>query len=215
MGLFPRWSDTAFRLALVGLAASIGFLVIAPMVYVRTPFSTEQDIPVDQPVQFDHRHHVHDDGIDCRFCHRTVETAATAGVPSTEVCMGCHNQIWNDSPMLEPLRRSWTSGKPIPWNRVNTLPDFVYFDHSIHVRKGVGCATCHGRVDQMPLVQQARTLQMSWCLDCHRDPARNLQPPSTVTDLRVAPAGSDAAQARALAAASHVQSFQNCTACHR
>jgi hypothetical protein len=167
--LFPPWSDTAFRLALVGVVGALVGLPTALMVYMRTPYATEQQFTVAQPVEFDHRHHVSDDGIDCRYCHRTVETSRYAGIPPTEVCMGCHGQIWNQSPMLEPVRRSYFTGQPIRWNRVHRLPDFVYFDHSAHVTHGVGCATCHGRVDRMAKVVRVATLQMDWCLSCHRE----------------------------------------------
>jgi hypothetical protein len=185
--LFPKWSDTALRLALCGAAAAAATVVVAPLVYVRTPYATDQLVPVDQPVQFDHRHHVADDGIDCRYCHRTVERAAVAGLPATEVCLGCHAQIWADSPLLEPVRRSWFSGDPIPWNRVHALPDFVYFDHSIHVAKRIDCVRCHGAVDEMPLVHQVAPLTMRWCLDCHRS----------------------------LAGERGVQSLTDCSTCHR
>lgn len=166
--LFSGWSNTALRLALAGVVCGGAAAIAAPLVFMRTPFNTGQHYPVDQPVPFDHRHHVQDDGIECRYCHNTVERSASAGVPATELCMGCHSQVWRDSPMLEPVRRSYYSGQPIPWNRVHALPGFVYFDHSIHVNHGIDCASCHGRVDQMANVEQASPLNMAWCLDCHR-----------------------------------------------
>jgi hypothetical protein len=166
--LFPGWSDTAFRIVIAAAFLTVAMLIVAPMVYVRTPYNTGQFTPVDQPVQFDHRHHVQDDGIDCRYCHSTVERSWTASIPSTDVCMGCHNQVWPDSAMLEPVRRSYFSGTPIPWNRVHWLPGFVYFDHSIHIHRGFACERCHGRVSQMALVVQVAPLNMGWCLDCHR-----------------------------------------------
>src|SRR5262249_39620084 len=155
----------------------------APFVYVRTPYSDNREFPVDQPMQFDHRHHVKDDGIDCRYCHGDAERSSYAGIPATEVCMGCHSEVWSGSPMLEPLRRSWFSGKPIPWNRVHKLPDFVYFNHAVHLKKGVGCASCHGRVDQMALAYPVFSLTMGWCLDCHRNPAPHLRPPEEITNM--------------------------------
>jgi hypothetical protein len=166
--LFPPWSNTTIRVA---LAALVVFLVGSPgaiMIYMRSPYGTGQGYEIPQPVEFDHRHHVGDDGIDCRYCHSAVETGPYAGVPPTKVCMGCHNQIWNDVPLLEPVRRSAYTGEPIQWRRVHDLPDFVYFNHSIHVNEGVGCVDCHGRVDQMSYVRQVKPLTMSWCLDCHR-----------------------------------------------
>ena len=216
--LFPRWSDSALRATVALLVCGAAALVIAPMVYVRTPFSERRGFPIDQPVQFDHRHHARDDGIDCRFCHSTVESGASAGLPATETCMGCHAQVWRSSPMLEPVRRAYFSGQPIRWRRVHRLPDFVYFDHSIHVAKGVGCAECHGRVDEMPYVEQVAPLTMAWCLDCHRDPAPRLRPRAKVTDLGWRPPkaeGERRALAAELAAAGQVQSFTNCTTCHR
>ena len=173
MALFPAWSDSALRVGIV-IAAALGVAaVVAPMIYMRTPYNTGQENPPDQPVAFDHRHHVQDDGIDCRYCHSTVERTPYASLPATEVCMGCHNQVWSGSPMLEPVRASQLSGAPIPWNRVHWLPGFVYFHHAIHVRR-FACERCHDRVDRMAVVYQAQPLTMGWCLDCHRKngPAR-------------------------------------------
>jgi hypothetical protein len=138
--------------------------------------------PVQQPVPFSHRHHVGDDGIDCRYCHTTVETAAFAGMPSIGTCMSCHSQLYSRAPLLAPLRASWTNGVPLHWRRVYQLPDFVYFNHAIHVAKGVGCVTCHGRVDRMPLTWRATPLTMQWCLDCHRAPENYLRPREHVFD---------------------------------
>ncbi|MGZ3421050.1 MAG: cytochrome c3 family protein [Polyangiales bacterium] len=169
--LFPPWSDAALRL---GLAAALGGAIAGPllaMVWARSAYTTGRADPVRQPIAFDHRHHVRDVEIDCRFCHAGAETSRNAGVPPTKLCMGCHAQIWNDAPVLAPLRESVAKNEPIRWVRVNTLPDHVFFDHSIHVARGVGCETCHGRVDQMAQVQATESLSMSFCLDCHRDPA--------------------------------------------
>jgi len=167
--LFPRWSNTAYRLSLVAIASVVPASMAGAMVYVRTPWNTSEGDAVDQPVQFDHRHHVIDDQIDCIYCHTGAESSAYAGVPATDVCMGCHTQIWNESPLLETVRRSYFSGQPVPWNRVHDLPDFVYFDHAVHVQRGVGCVACHGRVDRMARVYQTQSLSMGFCLDCHRD----------------------------------------------
>lgn len=165
--LFPRWSNTAYRLGLGALIVTALGGLVGSMIYVRTPWNTGQFDAVDQPVEFDHRHHVEDDRIDCLYCHANAEISDFAGVPSTEVCMGCHSQVWNASPLLETVRRSYFSGKPIPWNRVHDLPDFVYFNHAVHVQGGVGCVACHGRVDLMARVYEVQSLQMGWCLDCH------------------------------------------------
>ncbi|HKT27676.1 cytochrome c3 family protein [Dyella sp.] len=139
--------------------------------------------PVNQPVPFSHKHHVDDDGIDCRFCHTSVETSAFAGIPPIATCMTCHSQLFTDAPMLKPLIDSWKSGVPLRWNRVYQLPDFVYFNHSIHIAKGVGCVSCHGRIDKMPLTQRVVPLSMAWCLDCHRQPQKFLRPHDKVFDL--------------------------------
>ncbi|HJT34095.1 MAG TPA: cytochrome c3 family protein [Pirellulales bacterium] len=142
----------------------------------RSPYVTEVDVVRDQPVPFSHEHHVSGLGIDCRYCHTSVEKSAFAGLPATEICMSCHSQIWKDSPMLEPVRESYRTGKPLRWTRVHDLPDFVYFNHSIHLAKGVGCESCHGRVDQMPLMRRAASLEMAWCLDCHEHPQGAIRP---------------------------------------
>ena len=166
---FPEWSDTAVRVALIGLAVAIPGLFVVPMLYVRSPYNLNRQAPIQQPVQFDHRHHTRDDGIDCLYCHSDAERGPFAGVPPTELCMGCHSQVWNKSPMLEPVRRSYFSGRPIAWNRVHRVPDFVYFDHSAHVSGAkLACATCHGDVTSEPAVERVRLFTMGWCLDCHR-----------------------------------------------
>ncbi|WP_437790158.1 cytochrome c3 family protein [Sorangium sp. So ce693] len=213
--VFPRWSNTAFRLAIAAVLLGGAAAVAAPMIYVRSDWNTGRHLPVQQPVQFDHRHHVQDDAIECRFCHYTVGRAATAGMPATADCMGCHSQIWNQSPKLELVRNSYFSGTPIVWNRVNDVPDFVYFNHAIHVNKGVGCVTCHGRVDQMPEVRQATPMTMGWCLECHRAPERHLRPLSAITDMDWDP-GPDAERiGRQIAQQLGVRHLVHCSACHR
>jgi hypothetical protein len=213
--LFPRWSNTAIRLGLLALIAGLASIPTGLVIYMRTPFATGQFFPADQPVQFDHRHHVRDDGIDCRYCHSTVEKSAYASIPPTETCMNCHNQVWNDSPMLEPVRRSYFSGAPMPWNRVHDLPDFVYFNHAAHVNKGVGCVECHGRVDRMAAVYQAETLQMAWCLDCHRAPEARLRPKEFITQMDWVPPEDRLELGKRLAEEYNVRSLTNCTTCHR
>jgi hypothetical protein len=228
--LFPRWSNTAYRLAIGTLFCGALTALLGFMVYVRTPWNTGQYDAVDQPVQFDHRHHAIDDRIDCIYCHSGAEVSDYAGVPSTEVCMGCHSQVWNSSPLLEPVRRSYFSGQPIPWNRVHDLPDFVYFSHAIHVQRGVGCALCHGRVDQMARVFPTASLTMGWCLDCHRHAdemtrapagaagaARGAGPESGPFAAQPALSGtfpSDLMQGASLGPKT-VDAFTTCTACHR
>ena len=149
----------------------------------RSSYATGADVVRNQPVPFSHKHHVSGLGIDCRYCHTSVEQSAFAGIPSTATCMNCHNQIWTNSPMLEPVRESYRTGQPLRWTRVHDLADFAYFNHSIHVNKGVGCVTCHGRVDQMPLVYQARSLLMEWCLDCHRNPEQFIRPREEIFNM--------------------------------
>ncbi|MBF5046516.1 cytochrome c3 family protein [Aggregicoccus sp. 17bor-14] len=185
------------------------------MVLARSPLGVGSHEPVHQPVQFDHRHHAGDEGLDCRYCHDAVERSASAGLPPTSRCMGCHSQVWNESPLLEPVRASYFSGQSIPWNRVHRLPDFVFFNHSIHVNKGVGCVTCHGRVDSMPLVSQQAPLTMGWCLDCHRNPTPHLRPREAITSMTWRAPGDPAETGRAVQQALHVEPRTNCTTCHR
>jgi hypothetical protein len=213
--LFPEWTDHVVRLGLACGLATLAGVPTAMVVWARTPYATGQYAMPDQPVQFDHRHHVGDDGIDCLFCHTDARRGPTAGVPATEVCMGCHGQIWNDSPLLEPVRRSAYTGEPLVWRRVNALPDFVFFNHAAHVNRGVGCVSCHGRVDRMPMVFQAERLTMRWCLDCHRAPERHLRPLDRVTDMAWWPAGTPAEAGRALRARLGVEPPTHCTGCHR
>jgi len=187
----------------------------------RSSWNTGQWVERQQPVQFSHKHHVGDDGIDCRYCHTSVETAASAGIPSTAVCMNCHKQIWADSPSLEPVRASFETGKPIEWIRVHDLPDYVYFNHSIHVNKGVGCSTCHGQVDQMPIVYEASTLQMEWCLECHRAPERFVRPKKEAFNMSWRAENKtegDFQEARSLIAKYNIQPpkvLTSCSTCHR
>lgn len=169
------------RLALLGVLLVIGGACLAWRGVVTDPHRLGQ--PVNQPVPFSHKHHVDDVGLDCRFCHAGVETQAFAGIPPISTCMTCHSRLFTDAPVLQPVIRSWQSGRSLRWNRVNQLPDFVYFNHSIHIAKGVGCESCHGRVDQMPLTRRVAPLSMAWCLDCHRAPQNYLRPRAHVFDM--------------------------------
>lgn len=216
--LFTSRGNTIFKLVLAALAGAPVLLIVGLMLLARTSLGTDRDRPLLQPVQFDHRHHVDDDGIDCRYCHDEVTRSPYAGVPPTSRCLNCHAQIWNKSEKLAPVRALAFAGRSIPWNRVHRLPGYVYFNHAIHVNKGVGCVTCHGRVDLMPLVQQVTPLTMGWCLDCHRNPGPNLRPPDRITDMRWRPPEDAAARARLgqeLLSLYRVRTRTNCTTCHR
>ncbi len=185
--IFHRSTNTISRasILLLVLAISVSFYVIAQM--QRSPYASWAGDARSQPVPFSHQHHVGGLGIDCRYCHTSVEVSSFAGIPPTKTCMNCHSQIWTAAPVLEPVRESFRSGKSLVWTRVNALPDFVYFDHSIHVNKGVGCHTCHGPVDQMPLTYAASSLQMEWCLNCHRAPEKYLRPRAQVFNMHYQP----------------------------
>lgn len=213
--LFPRWANGVARAAIVVLAVVVVGVPAGLMAWVRTPFHRGQYAPVPQPVAFPHTVHAAEAGIDCRYCHHLVDRTPFAGIPSTEICLGCHRQVLAASPRLAPVRASMESGEPIPWRRVHNLPDHVYFDHAIHVRQGVGCVTCHGRVDLMPRVAQVSPLSMTWCLDCHRRPERHLRPREEVTNMSWTPDRPQRALGLALKREYDVREAVTCTACHR
>ena len=205
----------------VSIAGAIVLMVLVGAVggsLVESTYLTDVSTPQVQPVPFSHAHHVGGLGIDCRYCHTTVEVSSFAGIPATEVCMNCHRQIWSDSAMLEPVRASYRSGQPLRWNRVYDLPGFAYFDHSIHIHKGVGCVTCHGRVDEMPLLWRANSLYMQWCLECHSAPWRHLRPREHVFDLAWQPDEDQETLGRRLMKAYDVmepRALTSCSVCHR
>lgn len=174
--IFHPSTNPLSKITIFGSVLIVGGILALLYAYYRSPYETEVGIVQPQPVQFSHEHHVAGLGIDCRYCHTSVEESNFAGIPPTHTCMTCHSQIWNDSPILAPVRQSYETGEPLVWNRVHDLADFVYFNHSIHVQKGVGCSTCHGDVSQMPLMFKAEPMTMEWCLDCHRQPERYLRP---------------------------------------
>jgi len=198
---------------MVAPAAAAGF---AYLVW-NSPYATDQYLTREQPVPFSHKHHAGDLGIDCRMCHTGVEKAAFAGIPSTHVCMTCHSQIWTNAQMLAPVRASYRSGVPLHWQRVNRVPDYVFFDHSIHIAKGIGCSTCHGAVQNMPLMRQEQPLTMGWCLSCHRHPERYIRPRSRVFDMSWTPPPDQAEQGRRLIRAYliHTDHLTDCSTCHR
>jgi hypothetical protein len=213
--IFHPSTNTLSRLSIFGVVFVLAALLWLLAAIERSPYLTQADVVRQQPVPFSHKHHVNGLGIDCRYCHTTVEESAFAGIPSTKICMTCHTQIWADSPMLEPVRASFRTDTSIPWTRVNDLPDFVYFDHSIHVNKGIGCVTCHGRVDQMPLTWRAHPLTMEWCLECHRAPERFVRPQAQVFRMDWEPPLHSMPLGQQLVREYHIQPGTSCSTCHR
>jgi hypothetical protein len=216
--VFPRTANAVARMSLAGGLALV--LLTAWIIFslMRSSWATRQDEFVEQPIQFSHAHHAGGVGIDCRYCHTSVETSSFAGIPPTRTCMNCHSEIWNTAPILDPVRASFRDNRNLTWVRVNDLPDFVYFNHQIHVRQGVGCATCHGRVDQMPLTYQAAPLLMEWCLDCHRAPEKYLRPRDQVFNMAYEPPANQLDLGRRLKqdyGISTVEHMTSCSVCHR
>jgi len=213
--IFHRSTNTISRVSVFGGIGIIAVLVTTLAAINRSSYVTDVGVARSQPVQFSHKHHVSDDGIDCRYCHTSVEESSFAGIPSTEICMNCHTQIWAESPILAPVRESFRTGKSLEWTRVNNLPGFVYFDHSIHVHKGVGCATCHGRVDQMPLMWRENTLYMEWCLECHRNPERFVRPRDQVFNMDWQSPADQIAFGEKLVQEYKIERLTSCSVCHR
>lgn len=213
--LYSRAANRILRVSIVVAIAAVVGSPLVLMAWVRLPRSNRENMAVAQPIPFDHRIHAHDLRIDCRYCHATAERSATAGFPATETCLPCHEQALRASALFAPVRASIRSGRPIAWHRVDELPDFVYFDHAIHVAKGVGCETCHGRVDRMAQVRQVKPLSMGWCMSCHRDPAPRLRPVSQVATMGFARPRADSAAGAVLMHLYHVRRLTDCTTCHR
>jgi hypothetical protein len=213
--IFTRSANTFSRVSIFGALFAVAGGLYGVAVVNRSSYVTQAGVAREQPVPFSHKHHAGELGIDCRYCHTSVETSWNAGFPPTQTCMSCHSQIWALSPTLEPVRSSWQTGQSIEWTRVYDLPDFVYFDHSIHVAKGIGCASCHGRIDQMNLTWQQPSLHMEWCLDCHRDPARYVRPRSEVFNMAWQPPADQPRLGAELVASHRIHSRDDCTACHR
>ena len=213
--IFHRSTNTLSRVTIFGAVFIAGFVLWVIGGVVRSPYVTNQGIEREQPVPFSHQHHAGGLGIDCRYCHTSVEDSSFAGIPPTKTCMNCHSQIFANSPFLEPVRDSFRTGKSIEWTRVHDLPDFVYFNHSIHVNKGVGCTTCHGQVDRMPLMWQEQSLQMEWCLDCHRSPERYVRPREAVFRVDYVAPPDQAELGKRLVAAYKIQQLTSCSTCHR
>ena len=213
--IFHRSANTLSKLSVAGLLIVVAGGILFAMMLGRSSYVTRAHEFVEQPVQFSHRHHVLDDGIDCRYCHTSVETSSFAGIPPTKTCMTCHSQIWATAPILEPVRASFRDDRPLRWIRVHDLPDFVYFNHSIHVKKGVGCETCHGRIDEMPLTLQQHTLQMDWCLDCHRNPENYVRPRSEVYTMGYQPPVPQSVMGPQLVKEYGIRGNTSCSTCHR
>ncbi|MBI4264374.1 MAG: cytochrome c3 family protein [Acidobacteria bacterium] len=213
--IFNRSANVVSKVGIVGIALLAGGLVGLLIVLGRSSYVTRAHEVVDQPLQFSHLHHVGDDGIDCRYCHTSVETSSFAGIPPTKTCMNCHSQIWVASPILEPVRASFRDDTPLRWIRVHDLPDFVYFNHSIHVKKGMGCETCHGRVDEMPLMMQDQSLQMEWCLACHRAPEQFVRPRSEVFTMGYRPPVPQSMIGPQLVQQYDIRPSMSCSTCHR
>ena len=213
--IFHRSTNTISRVTIFGGAILVISFVAALATINESPYITAVGVARSQPVPFSHKHHVGEAGIDCRYCHTSVEESSFAGIPPTKTCMNCHAQIWSDSPALEPVRESFRTDQSIQWTRVHNLPGFVYFDHSIHIHKGVGCSTCHGRVDKMPLIWRENTLYMDWCLDCHRAPERFVRPRQEVFNMAYQPPRDQSALGAKLVKEYQIRKLTSCSTCHR
>ena len=216
--LFAPGADAVFRFyILVAVVVVAGGLLIVAGVS-RSSWATAVGVAPEQPVPFSHKHHAGQLGIDCRYCHQQVEYAASAGIPPTHTCMTCHSQIWTGAPMLAPVRESLANDRPLVWARVNRLPDYVYFNHSIHVAKGIGCSSCHGPVDQMQLTYRAQAFTMQFCIDCHRNPAARVRPQPEIWNMEWQAPANQRQIGRALVLQYHIAGparLTDCSICHR
>jgi hypothetical protein len=216
--VFRRSANAIAKGSIVGAVALIAAVSLGAVTLDHSDYNTGAFLEKEQPVQFSHRHHRGDDGISCRYCHTSVEVSDSAGLPPTQTCMNCHSQIWADSPYLEPVRESWRTGRPIKWTKVHDLPDFVYFSHRAHVNKGVGCSTCHGDVASMAVLYQVTPLKMGWCLDCHREPERNLRPRDQIYNTKWQPPANQREAGLKLKREYNVLGadvLTSCSTCHR
>jgi hypothetical protein len=215
--IFRPYADTVVRVALLAILILPIAGIAAAYAVMWSPYITGKDVTVEQPIPFSHEHHVGTLGLDCRYCHTAVETSKVASLPPTHTCMTCHSQLYTHTAMLAPVRRSLAEHKPIRWRKVNRLPDYVYFDHSVHIANGVGCTTCHGPVDKMPLMRQDATLTMSWCLECHRDPAAHLRPRSQIFSTDWKPSAQQRELGQQLMRQYHIDTahLTDCSVCHR
>jgi hypothetical protein len=213
--IFPPSTNTFAKVSIFGALFVLGGSLYGLAVINRSDYATRAHMSREQPVPFSHRHHVGQLGIDCRYCHTSVEESSYANIPPTATCMNCHRQIWAESPTLEPVRASLRSGESVAWTKVYDLPDFVYFNHSIHVYKGIGCVTCHGRIDQMSLTAQEPSLHMEWCLGCHRNPERYVRPREEVFNLEWEAPPNQPALGAELIQLYHIERRDDCSICHR
>ncbi len=213
--IFHPSTNTFSKVSIFGAVFFLGGLLWAFGALERSSYMTRANVVLEQPVPFSHRHHVSQLGIDCRYCHTSVEESSFAGIPSTKTCMTCHSQIHSTAEMLEPVRASWRDNKSIEWVRVNDLPDFAYFNHSIHVKKGVGCVTCHGPMGEMAMTWRESPLTMEWCLSCHRGPEKFVRPRSEVFNTTWKPEGDQLALGQQLVQEHKIQKLTNCSVCHR
>ncbi|MEZ4616088.1 MAG: cytochrome c3 family protein [Caldilineaceae bacterium] len=215
--LFHPSANTIARVTIFGALIFVTILAGVGLAIARSPYQTQVNVVQPQPVQFSHEHHVNGLGLDCRYCHTSVEESSFAGLPPTHTCMTCHSQIWNDSPMLAPVRDSYRTGTPLAWTRVHNLPDYVYFNHSIHIQKGIGCTSCHGQVDTMPMMYKAKPMTMEWCLDCHRAPEKQIRPRSEVFNMDYTPPADQLVLGKQLVEEYHVTTdrLTDCYVCHR
>jgi cytochrome c7-like protein/class III cytochrome C family protein len=216
--IFHRSTNTIARASIFGAVFVLtGLLFLIAQIH-RSPWNTDAGVAREQPIQFSHERHVGGNGIDCRYCHTSVEDSRFAGIPPVKTCMNCHSEVFANSPYLQSVRDAFESGRTVEWTRVHDLPDFVHFDHSIHVKKGVGCTTCHGAVDRMPMMWQEASLQMEWCLDCHRDPAQYIRPREELVTMGYRPAGDQHAIGERLMKEYRIadsRHLTSCSVCHR
>jgi len=216
--VFPRAANALAKATIIGSVLGAALLMLMALIYARSSYGTDAGVVRVQPIPFSHEHHVGVLDIDCRYCHTSVETSSFAGLPATKTCMNCHSQMWVGSAMLEPVRDSYRDDRSIRWQRVYNLPGFVYFDHSIHVHSGVGCSSCHGQIDEMPFTYQVPSLLMQWCIDCHRNPERELRPRGEVFSMQYRQPPGQLALGRRLMTEYHIkdaESLTSCSVCHR
>jgi Cytochrome c7 and related cytochrome c/Class III cytochrome C family len=213
--IFHRSTNTLARVSIYGAVVFVLLLGYVVDKIDNTAYVTEVNVSRPQPVPFSHKHHAGELGLDCRYCHSSVEVSSSAGMPPTQTCMTCHSQIWTNAEILDPVRVSYRNSTPIPWTRVNAVPDFVYFNHSIHIAKGVGCTTCHGPIGEMNITWKANSLYMRWCLDCHTAPGKYLRPRSEIFNPYYQPPANQLELGRKLVKEYHVQKLTDCYTCHR